>query len=174
MRYMPHIGSNLYNWILLISALCCLCILSSCSAFLITAGVLDAPEKHRMFTAQTRKEFEALTGRPIESRISNTGNKVDLYEYVDGEAEVIGTRGGRSMSGAGERVGLAVVTVLTGGLYEIFMIPVAIHERAEATRKIHVIYSSDDNLLAICPNRFSGKQDDLCHSEILSAKFPLK
>jgi len=161
MRSTPIIP-NKNKWPKYIYFLCSLYILSGCSTILITSGVLDYPDQKRMFMANTRTELEAVAGSPIASRITPDGNNVDLYEYVDGEAGVIGSEG-RPMSG--ERWGRAGVTVLTVGLFEIIMVPVAIFERSEATREIYVIYSPDDNILAICPKKYTHEQDTLCDSE---------
>lgn len=138
--------------------------LSGCSTFLISHGVLDAPEKKAMRVAKTRAEFEAIVGKPIGSRETAAGLRVELYRYVDGEAAVVGL-GGRPMSG--ERTGRAFVTGLTMGIFEPLMVPTAMNERRKATREIYVIYARDDRILAICsltmPN--SGDQGHLCAAE---------
>ena len=59
-----------------------------------------------------RDELEAYVGEPVKSRMSQKGNMVDLYEYVDGTAGVIG-QSGRPMSG--ERTGRAGMTALFAG-----------------------------------------------------------
>jgi len=171
MRWMSCSLNSSGDWTKLILVLFFLSSLLGCSTYLITSGVLDAPDQEKMFKAKTRDELEAYVGEPVKSRMSQKGNLVDLYEYVDGAAGVIG-QSGRPMSG--ERTGRAGMTALFAGITEIFMVPVAVSERADATRKIHVIYSPDDNILAICPNKYTDEQDDLCQSEILSVQFPLK
>jgi len=118
-----------------------------------------------MFTTNTRNEIEEFLGLPVKSVKSPNGNKVDLYEYVDGEAGVIGS-GDRAMSGSTERGMRATLTVLTLGTSEILMIPTAMSERSEATKYIYVIYASDDHIMAICPNNYTRKQDSVCDSEL--------
>jgi hypothetical protein len=142
--------------------------LVSCSTYLITSGVLDEPDQKVMLSANTRQEFESVAGTPTKSKTTPKGNKVDLYEYVDGEAGVIGSEG-RPMSG--ERGGRAIATAITVGLFEILMVPTALSERSEAMRRIYVVYSLDDSILAICPNKYTDEQDTLCDSEILPAHY---
>ena len=137
--------------------------ITGCSTYLITHGVLDSAEQRAMRLAETRSEFETIVGEPIGTRKTAEGCQVNLYRYVDGEANVIG-QSGRPMSG--ERTGRAGVTALTVGVFEPLMVPVALHERAEATREIYVLYSRDGRILAICPpsRAHPHQSDDRCNS----------
>jgi hypothetical protein len=150
---------------LLLIATACLAT-GGCSTALITTGVLDRPAQERMFSAVDRAGLEALAKKPIASKTTADGKNVDLYSYVDGEAGVIGRRG-RPMHG--ERVGRAVMTVLTSGYFEVLMVPVALLERSEATRKFYVVYAPDNRILAVCypnyPVDVPGREDSLCNSE---------
>jgi hypothetical protein len=150
---------------LLLIATACLAT-EGCSTALITTGVLDRPAQERMFSAVDRSRLETLAKKPIASRTTADGKIVDLYSYVDGEAGVIGRRG-RPMHG--ERVGRAMMTVLTSGYFEVLMVPVALLERSDATRKFYVVYTSDNHILAICwpkyPVDIPGREGSLCNSE---------
>jgi len=140
-------------------------VLSGCSTYLITSGVLDEPEQEKMFNATSREEIERYLGPCLESRKQHNGKTIDLYEYVDGQAGVIG-HAGRPMSGQSERGARAAGTVFTLGLLEIFMIPTAMSERSEATRYLYVIYGQNDQILAICPNEYTREQDTECNTEL--------
>jgi hypothetical protein len=157
------LSGNTGRLLLIVTA--CLAI-EGCSTALITTGVLDRPAQERMFSAVDRAGLEALAKKPIASRTNADGNIVDVYSYVDGEAGVIGRRG-RPMSG--ERVGRAFATALTVGYFEVLMVPVALHERSEATRQFYVVYAPDNLILAICwpsyPVDVPGRELSLCNSE---------
>lgn len=150
---------------LLLIVTACLAI-EGCSTALITTGVLDRSAQERMFSAVDRAGLEALAKKPIASSTNADGNIVDVYSYVDGEAGVIGRRG-RPMSG--ERVGRAFMTVMTSGFFEVLMVPVALHERSEATRQFYVVYAPNNLILAICwpsyPVDVPGRELSLCNSE---------
>lgn len=159
---------------LLLIATACLAT-EGCSTALITTGVLDRPAQERMFSAVDRSGLEALAKKPIASRTTVDGKIVDLYSYVDGEAGVIGSKH-RTMSG--ERIGRAIGTLVSGGIFEIPMVPTALLERSNATRKFYVVYAPDNCILAICYFRgypvnrkytvnpdsdiIPGREDSLC------------
>jgi hypothetical protein len=151
---------------LLLIATACL-VIEGCSTALITAGVLDKPAQERMFSAVDRVELEALAKKPIASRMSADGKVVDLYSYVDGEAGVVGKSGRRPMSG--ERVGRAIGTLVSAGLFEVALVPAALFERSEATRQFYVVYAPDNRILAICypkyPVNLPDREESLCDSE---------
>jgi hypothetical protein len=120
--------------------------LSNCSTALMTVGVLDTEDQEKMFNAKNRTELESIVGRSVKSSVNNTGNKVEIYEYINGEAGVVGTK----KSSLKQNRGLSLYNTLTTyGILEIFMIPAVISDRKEATSKIQVIYTSNDNILAI-------------------------
>jgi hypothetical protein len=151
---------------LLLIATACL-VIEGCSTALITAGVLDKPAQERMFSAVDRVELEALAKKPIASQMSADGKIVDLYSYVDGEAGVVGKSGRRPMSG--ERVGRAIGTLVSAGLFEVALVPAALFERSEATRQFYVVYAPDNRILAICYPGYAGnvldREESLCDSE---------
>ena len=132
--------------------------LSGCSTAIRTVGVLDAPEKKQMYTAKTRTEFEALAGKPIASRAASDGMRVDLYEYVDGEANDLGNSQLIFSS--------TVFAILTAGLSEIMSVPLASIDRSEATSELYVIYASDNRILAICHTTVHYEPETPCGSEV--------
>jgi hypothetical protein len=138
-----------------------------CSTALITAGVLDGPAQERMFSAMDRAELEVLSGKPIVSRTNADGKVVDLYSYIDGEAGVVGKSGRRPMGG--ERTARAIVTLLSAGMFEVALVPAALHERSEATREFYVVYTPDNSILTICYPRYvinvPNREESLCDSE---------
>jgi hypothetical protein len=143
---------------LLLIATACLAI-GGCSTALITAGVLDRPAQERMFSAMDRAGLEVLAGKPIVSRTNADSKVVDLYSYVDGEAGVVGKSGRRPMSG--ERTARAIGTLVSAGVFEVALVPAALHERSKATRKFYVVYTPDNHILAICYPKYPVNVADL-------------
>ena len=135
--------------------------LSGCSAALMTVGVLDEPDQNRMFQSLTRIEFEEIAGKPISSRITPTMRIVCHYQYVDGEAGVVGKR---KVSFAGIRKAAAIYAPLFGFVLEPIAVPTTMWARKEATRNIYVIYDSSENIQAMC--RVSKQANPLCASEL--------
>jgi len=132
-----------------------------CSAALMTVGVLDAPEQTRMFQSVSRTEFEEIAGKPISSRITPTGRVVCLYQYVDGEAGVVGSR---NDSFSESRKFDLFASLFFMGVFEPIVTPVTMWERSEATRQIYVIYDSSETIQAVC--RVSKQAAPLCASEL--------
>lgn len=127
----------------------------------MTYGVLDAPEKDKMWNSVTRNEFEETAGKPASSRTTSAGQKVCLYKYVDGDARVVGSYHG-SFSEM-RKVDLSV-SVFYLGIFEPLAVPAVMLQRSEATRQIYVIYDSSDHIQAIC--RYSMQMNALCLSEL--------
>lgn len=152
--------------LLLLVATVCLTT-GGCSTALITVGVLDRPAQERMFSAMDRTGLEILAGKPIVSRTNTDGKVVDLYSYIDGEAGVVGKSGRRPMSG--ERTARAIGTLVSAGVFEIALVPAALLERSEATRKFYVVYTPDNRILVICypkyPVNVPDREESLCDSE---------
>jgi len=132
-----------------------------CSAALMTVGVLDEPEQNRMFQSLTRIEFEEIAGKPISSRNTPTGRVVCHYQYVDGEAGVIGSQ---DESFSESRKFSLFSSLIFAGVFEPILTPVIMCERSEATRQIYVIYDSSENIQAMC--RVSKQANPLCASEL--------
>jgi len=154
-----------YSRLLLIAA--AYLAIGGCSTAIMTVGVLDRPEQEGMFSAVDRVGLEAFAGKPIASRTNTDGKVVDLYSYVDGEAGVVGKSGRRPMSG--ERTARAILTLVSAGVFEIALVPAALHERSEATREFYVVYTPDNSILAICYPRYvinvPNREESLCDSE---------
>lgn len=151
---------------LILIAVACI-VMGGCSTALITFGVLDRTEQDQMFSATDRTGLETFAGTPVASRINPDGTVVDLYNYIDGEAGVVGKSGRRPMHG--ERAYRTIATLMTAGFFEPFLILAALSERSEATRTFYVVYAPDNSILAICHPahtvNVSDREKSLCDRE---------
>ena len=110
--------------------------LSGCSVGMAMHGK-ETPNLSAVKVGSTRGEVELILGAPVQSATTETGTRLDTYEYEVGNDP-----------SAGRAIGHGVMDVLTLGLWEVVGTPI---EGFQGTKyRVQLEYGPDDRVTRHC------------------------
>src|SRR5499427_2052242 len=126
--------------------------LSGCGALILAhqdSLGLDGPASANVTLGSPREHVEVTLGRRASSRPLPDGSRVDTYEYTQ-----------RNPEWQKQKLTFALVSLMTVGFAEPFLVPWAAYEALKYRRTVTLTFGADERLLAYNPPPTYGPPDD--------------